>query len=559
MATSTLNRTTPGVYITEYNAFPQSVVGVNTAVPAFIGYTQTAVVDGKDVTLKPIQLTSMADYIQVFGTEFNTSWEISTTPPAAGGSPDFMVDGQGYYVSPAPNQPQFNLYYSMQLFFANGGATCYVVSVGGYIKKDGTPNSVNKDDLVQGLDAIYNQNGPTMLVIPEAVYLSSIDDFYTVTGDMLTQSYTLQDRVAIYDVYGANTVPQMPTVDLNSALTSTDGVISQFQANPAFQTAQTTTLNGLSYGMAYFPFLNTTAVDPSDINYTNFDPTDYAPSGTVLPDASPLHSTPTMLEEVLTLFNNEQYPDTPGSPVIPNAKRPQVQQIIDSINQADPHGSPTVSYQNNLLASSLTKYAKLLSVVAAKAGLLPPSSAMAGVYTLNDNNRGVWNAPANMSLQSTTSVTVNLNNDQQGGLNVPINGMAIDVIRDFPGRGSVVWGARTLDGNSQDWRYIQVRRTINYVEQSIKAAINPYVFAPNVSATWVAVVQMISGFLQGLWSQGGLMGDKASDAFTVLCGVPATMTATDILNGYMVVQVTLQMVHPAEFIELEFRQTMQGA
>jgi hypothetical protein len=80
-----------------------------------------------------------------------------------------------------------------------------------------------------------------------------------------------------------------------------------------------------------------------------------------------------------------------------------------------------------------------------------------------------------------------------------------------------------------------------------------------VSATWVAVVQMISGFLQGLWSQGGLMGDKASDAFTVLCGVPATMTATDILNGYMVVQVTLQMVHPAEFIELEFRQTMQGA
>ena len=76
--------------------------------------------------------------------------------------------------------------------------------------------------------------------------------------------------------------------------------------------------------------------------------------------------------------------------------------------------------------------------------------------------------------------------------------------------------------------------------------------------TWVAVTQMISSFLQNLWSQGGLMGSKASDAFSVQCGVPTTMTAQDILNGVMVVQVTLQMVHPAEFIHLEFTQTMQG-
>jgi len=123
----------------------------------------------------------------------------------------------------------------------------------------------------------------------------------------------------------------------------------------------------------------------------------------------------------------------------------------------------------------------------------------------------------------------------------------------------VVWGGRTLNGNSQDWRYIQVRRTIIYIEQSIKIAINQFVFAANVASTWVAVTQMISGFLQNLWSQGGLMGDKASDAFTVLCGMPDTMTATDILNGYMVVQVTLQMVHPAEFIELTFKQQMQSS
>ena len=69
---------------------------------------------------------------------------------------------------------------------------------------------------------------------------------------------------------------------------------------------------------------------------------------------------------------------------------------------------------------------------------------------------------------------------------------------------------------------------------------------------------MISGFLTALWNEGGLMGDKASDAFTVQCGLGSTMTAQDVLDGYMIVQVTLQMIRPAEFIELTFKQTMQG-
>src|SRR4051794_8821092 len=106
---TTMNRTKPGVYITEYNAFPQSVVGVQTAVPAFIGYTEQALVDGKDVTLQPVFLTSMADYIQVFGAEFNTQWEIQpwpTSPPTAGQSPDFTADGQPYVIVPATGQPK---------------------------------------------------------------------------------------------------------------------------------------------------------------------------------------------------------------------------------------------------------------------------------------------------------------------------------------------------------------------------------------------------------------------------------------------------------------------
>lgn len=531
------NRKTPGVYITEFDAFPKSVVGVETAIPAFIGYTQKAVLDGKSALLQPVAITSMASFEEVFGIEFNPLFDINQVTSNPPTNADFTVDGMSFEVVEAGGQAQFNLYYSMQLFYANGGSNCYVVSVGDYSAK------VDKEALLGGLNAISYQVGPTMLVIPDAVNLPNNLDFATVTQAMLTQATTLQDRVAIFDVYDSLKVTQ---TNIDQTL---EPVITAFQEsiiNPA-----------PSYGMAYFPFLNTSIVDTSNVNYTNFSPTQ-SPTGTLSPPLSPPPTT--QLQYILTLFNQAQYPDTTsGGTTIPNPTQAKVQAYIDQINQADAHDSPTVASLNNLLSNSLIQYAQLLSIVAAKIGVLPPSGGMAGVFTLNDQTRGVWNAPANMTLASVISPTVNLNDEQQGGLNVPIDGKAIDVIRTFSGRGTVVWGARTLDGNSQDWRYIQVRRTIVSIETSIKNAINQFVFAPNVASTWVAVVQMISGFLQGVWSSGGLMGDKASDAFTVLCGVPATMTATDILNGYMVVQVTLQMVHPAEFIELTFKQTMQGA
>ena len=186
-------------------------------------------------------------------------------------------------------------------------------------------------------------------------------------------------------------------------------------------------------------------------------------------------------------------------------------------------------------------------------------AAMAGVYTKIDGSRGVWNAPANTTLTSVVSPTLAINDAMQEDLNVPLDGKAVDAIREFTGRGTVVWGARTLDGNSNDYRYIQVRRTLIYIEQSIKAALNPFVFAPNDGNTWTTVVSMVSNFLQGVWSQGGLMGATASEAYTVQCGLGSTMTAQDILDGYMIVQVMLQMIRPAEFIELTFKQKMEGS
>jgi len=190
--------------------------------------------------------------------------------------------------------------------------------------------------------------------------------------------------------------------------------------------------------------------------------------------------------------------------------------------------------------------------------LITPSGAIAGVYAAVDSTRGVWNAPANITLNSVVRPSLRISEEQQGPINVPIDGKAINVIRDFVGRGPVVWGARTLDGNSMDWRYVNVRRTIVYIETWIKAALGDYVSATNDATTWRTVVRRVSDFLQDMWRQGGLSGVKASDAFGVQCGLGSTMTGADILEGRLILLVTVAVIRPAEFIELTFTQQLQA-
>ncbi len=493
----------PGVYITELDAFPTSIVGVATAVPAFIGYTHQATLHGKSVAFQPVAISSLSEFEQVFGAEFNTRYDIAELP-----GPQFSLTQS--------DSLHFNLYRSLQLFYSNGGGPCYVVSTGDY------SSPVALQPLLKGLQAAEYQVGPTLLAIPDAVLLSAASDFAILTQAMLDQCTSLQDRFAIFDVYGTLAVDQK---NIDATL---QACVTQFQ--------DAVTSQSPSFGAAYFPFLNATLVSASDVNYTNFNPHQSPPSGS---------SAPTMLQYVLTTFN------TPA--------QPHIQTTIDSLDLTAPHDDPTVRSNNNLLISALPQYPQLLEQLAAQENVLPPSGAIAGIYAQNDQTRAVWNAPANLSLTPPPSLTVNLDDQQQGGLNVPLNGKAINVIRNFATRGTVIWGARTLDGNSNDYRYIQVRRTLIYIEQSIKNALYQYTFSPNNGLTWSTVVQSISGFLTQLWLQGGLMGNKASDAFTLSCGLGQTMTPTDVLNGYMIVQVTLQMIHPAEFIELTFRQAMQGA
>ena len=123
----------------------------------------------------------------------------------------------------------------------------------------------------------------------------------------------------------------------------------------------------------------------------------------------------------------------------------------------------------------------------------------------------------------------------------------------------MVWGARTLAGNDNEWRYIPVRRFFNMAEESIKKATEQFVFEPNDKNTWVKVRAMIENFLILQWRAGALAGAKPDQAFFVRVGLGETMTAQDILEGRMNVEIGMAVVRPAEFIILKFSHKMQEA
>ena len=152
---------------------------------------------------------------------------------------------------------------------------------------------------------------------------------------------------------------------------------------------------------------------------------------------------------------------------------------------------------------------------------------------------------------------VDIDNEDQRDMNVAASGKSVNAIRNFSGKGVLVWGARTLAGNDNEWRYVPVRRFFNMAEESIKKATFQFVFEPNDANTWVKVRAMIENFLLLQWRAGALAGATPEEAFYVRVGLGTTMTALDILEGRMNVEIGMAVVRPAEFIILKFSHKMQ--
>ncbi len=173
---------------------------------------------------------------------------------------------------------------------------------------------------------------------------------------------------------------------------------------------------------------------------------------------------------------------------------------------------------------------------------IPPSGHVAGIWSRNDNTRGVHKAPANEVVQGAVGVGFQLTKGEQDTLN-PIG---VNCIRSFPGRGIRVWGARTLSSNPS-WRYINVRRLFNYVEKSIENGTQWIVFEPNNRKLWARVRRDVSAFLKMVWRDGALFGSTPEEAFYVRCDDELNPPESRDL-GRLIIEIGMSPVKPAEFV-----------
>lgn len=185
--------------------------------------------------------------------------------------------------------------------------------------------------------------------------------------------------------------------------------------------------------------------------------------------------------------------------------------------------------------------------------LVAPSAVVAGLMCTVDRERGVWKAPANVAVKGGLRPVVKIGNRMQDIYTQP-NKIAVNMIRDFEGRGTQVWGARTMTVSGNSWLYVPVRRLFDMVERDIKSALQSVLFEPNGPATWEIVRASIDNYLFNLWKLGAFSGASPQLSYFVRVGAGITMNQHDIDAGILRVSIGLAAVRPAEYIVLEFTQ-----
>lgn len=180
--------------------------------------------------------------------------------------------------------------------------------------------------------------------------------------------------------------------------------------------------------------------------------------------------------------------------------------------------------------------------------VLPPGFAALARQNAADRAQGPWQPAANSAIASARQLQVSLPQATLDDFNLPVDGKAINNIKSIPGRGPVLWGARTFDGNSNEWRYMTVRRTFSAIEYALKRNLEYLVFEANNANTWAAARSRADGLLDRLWRQGAMAGETPEEAFYVNVGLGESMTPQDILEGRLIIDVGMAIARPMEFV-----------
>ena len=243
-------------------------------------------------------------------------------------------------------------------------------------------------ELQNALQLLLNETEPTMYVCPDATLLSDADNS-TFMQQALLQAEQMQTFVCLFDVIGG--------LDPDPILYTQD--ITNFRNNVGN--------SGLKYGVAYYPYVGTTIMQSGEIDFTNLFGGDVKQ---LLPLVSPPSAPNRAAEQIIVMMQQEPSPKTNSQ-----------------LNTDLTNASPT--------------YKQILNSVTTYANILPPSGAMAGVYTGNDNTLGVWNSPANTGIVGAVSLPIRLSDTEQQTLNIDaVSGKSINAIRFFNGQGILIWG-----------------------------------------------------------------------------------------------------------------------
>ncbi|MCA6363900.1 MAG: phage tail sheath family protein [Bacteroidetes bacterium] len=474
----------------------------------------------------------------------------------------------------------------MQLYFANGGGPCWISSAGDYDKSIQTLVST---EIVAALAAFRQIDEVTLLAAPE--YGTSSTSPANSYIEMLNQASALQDRFAILDVkhdtnattsasafrglsltnlkYGAAYYPPLNTgfnyryTDLSVKVTGVPAILVPEYSRLDLINKGTGNSHKVEIPATINTATNTTAltITVGTVTEVFTAVTDFAvTNATVAYDAltTLIRNRASLLDKIIVVDdysapspNDFLFVITAvGNGVSVNVTGTGL--LATQVNTLTTNPAPVT------LAANPALYRSVIAALNKQTITLSPSAAIAAVYASVDRDRGVWKAPANVSLNAVIQPAVMLNDADQSGLNVDaVSGKSINVIRQFSGKGNLVWGARTLAGNDTEWRYVNVRRLFCYAEESIKKAIEQVVFEPNDRQTWNRVRTMIGNFLTNLWRDGGLVGATPDQAFYVRVGLGETMTEQDLLDGRLVVKIGMAASRPAEFIELQFSHVLQ--
>ena len=495
----------PGVYVEEVEAGSRPIEGVGTAVAAFVGLAARGPFN------QPTLCTNWSQFVQVFGDFVDTSY----------------------------------LAHSVYGYFLNGGGACYVVRVGG----DGVGPAA-RGDLPLGREKALPYRVTSLEAGPSGNDISvEVQDASEPGDDMFKLVVNVGGKTEeVYDNVTTKRGKQnvVTAVKSGSRLIRLEEIPNATAMEPVAQARAK--LQGGSVPA-------TIRVTPDDYVGNSADRTGFA--GLEAIDQVTMLAVPDLMAAY-----QAGVVDLEGVQAVQLAMLAHCELMGDRVAILDP--PPGLNAQqvrewrvdkaryDSKYASLYWPWIKVFDPLKGQGVFVPPSGHMAGIWARNDDTRGVWKAPANEVVRGAIDLELLLTKSEHDQLNP----QGINCVRAFPGRGIRVWGARTLSSDPA-WRYLNVRRLFNYLEESILEGTQWVVFEPNDMALWERVKRTINSFLVRTWRDGALFGATPQEAFYVKCD-SETNPSEVIDAGQLVVEIGVAPVKPAEFVIFRIAQFSGG-